>query len=119
MKNKTTAGLLAIFLGGIGAHKFYLGKNGLGLLYLVFVWTYIPAILGLVEGISYLSMSVEDFNKKYNNTKEGIEENETTKVAIQDTTEKRKQCPYCAELILGEAVKCKFCKSNLKIKKEN
>lgn len=27
MKNKTTAGLLALFLGGIGVHKFYLGKS--------------------------------------------------------------------------------------------
>ena len=33
-KNKTTALLLCIFLGGIGAHRFYVGKGGTGILYL-------------------------------------------------------------------------------------
>lgn len=56
-KSKMTAGLLGIFLGGFGAHKFYLGKTGMGILYLVFCWTYIPGILGLIEGIMYLSKS--------------------------------------------------------------
>jgi TM2 domain-containing membrane protein YozV len=64
-KSKTTAGILAILLGGIGAHKFYLGKVGLGILYLVFCWTYIPAILGLIEGIIYLTSSDEKFYYKY------------------------------------------------------
>ncbi|MEZ4462632.1 MAG: TM2 domain-containing protein [bacterium] len=36
MKDKTTAFLLAWFLGGFGIHKFYLGENGAGLLYLLF-----------------------------------------------------------------------------------
>lgn len=64
-KNKTTAGLLAIFLGGIGVHKFYLGKTGLGFLYLVFFWTFIPALIAFVEGIIYLTMKEEDFKNKY------------------------------------------------------
>ena len=64
-KSKTTAGLLAIFLGGLGIHKFYLGKNGKGILYLVFCWTYIPALIGLVEGIIYLTSSDENFYNKY------------------------------------------------------
>lgn len=34
-KNKTTAGLLAIFLGGLGIHKFYLGFTGPGLVFLL------------------------------------------------------------------------------------
>ena len=33
-KSKTTALLLCLFLGGVGAHKFYVGKAGAGLLYL-------------------------------------------------------------------------------------
>ncbi len=33
-KSKTTALLLCIFLGGIGAHRFYVGKVGTGILYL-------------------------------------------------------------------------------------
>lgn len=64
-KNKTTAGLLAIFLGGIGIHKFYLGKTGLGVVYLLFCWTYIPTVLGLIEGIIYFTKSDAEFHKSY------------------------------------------------------
>ena len=64
-KNRTTAGILAILLGGIGAHKFYLGNTGMGILYLCFVWTFIPAIVGLIEGIIYLTKSDEEFEAKY------------------------------------------------------
>lgn len=53
-KNKTVAALLAIFLGGFGIHKFYLQKTGTGLLYLLFFWTFIPAIIGFIEGIILL-----------------------------------------------------------------
>ena len=66
-KNKVVAGLLGIFLGGFGAHKFYLGKVGMGFLYLVFTWTGIPWIIGFIEGIMYLSMKEEKFAEKYGN----------------------------------------------------
>lgn len=48
-KNPTTAVVLALFLGGLGIHKFYLGQTGLGILYLVFCWTYIPGVVGFIE----------------------------------------------------------------------
>ncbi len=64
-KSKVAAGLLAIFLGGIGVHKFYLGRVGAGIAYLLFCWTCIPAIIALVEGIIYLASSDEDFYYKY------------------------------------------------------
>lgn len=66
MKSKTTAGILGILLGCFGAHKFYLGKTGMGILYLVFSWTGIPGIIGFIEGIKYLVMSEDEFNAKYN-----------------------------------------------------
>ena len=59
------AALLALFLGGLGIHKFYLGKGGMGVLYLVFFWTIIPAIVGFIEGILLLLMSDEQFAAKY------------------------------------------------------
>ncbi len=43
-KNKWIALLLAFFIGGIGAHKFYEGKTGLGITYLVIT------IVGLLTG---------------------------------------------------------------------
>lgn len=48
-KTPTTGVLLALFLGGVGAHHFYLGRTGLGILYAVFVWTLIPGIVALIE----------------------------------------------------------------------
>lgn len=64
-KNKIVAGLLGIFLGGIGIHKFYLGRIGMGILYLLLSWTMIPSIIGFVEGIIYLAMREEEFHMKY------------------------------------------------------
>ncbi len=49
--NKIAYGLLGILLGCIGAHKFYAGKIGVGIVFLLFSWTAIPAIIGLIEGI--------------------------------------------------------------------
>ncbi|OIK10208.1 TM2 domain-containing protein [Bacillus sp. MUM 13] len=66
MKNKVAAGVLGILLGNFGVHKFYLGKIGMGILYLVFCWTGIPGIIGLIEGIIYLCKSDEEFNAQYN-----------------------------------------------------
>lgn len=64
-KSKVAAGVLALLLGGIGIHKFYLGRAGQGILYILFCWTFIPAIIALVEGIVYLCSSDEAFAAKY------------------------------------------------------
>ena len=66
-KSKVAAALLALFLGGFGVHKFYLGQVGLGILYLVFCWTFIPAIIAFIEFIILLTMSDDAFNQKYGN----------------------------------------------------
>jgi TM2 domain-containing membrane protein YozV len=66
MKSKSTAGMLALFLGGLGAHKFYLDRPVQGLCYLVFCWTFIPACIALIEAIIYFTMSDAAFNAKYN-----------------------------------------------------
>lgn len=48
-KDEVVGVLLALFLGCFGIHHFYLRRNGLGILYLLFFWTGITAILGLIE----------------------------------------------------------------------
>ena len=70
-QKKLTAGLLAIFLGGLGIHKFYLGMNTAGLIMLLvsvltcgIAWS-VMHIIGLVEGIMYLVKSDEDFYQTY------------------------------------------------------
>lgn len=64
-RNRVTAGLLAIFLGGFGAHKFYLGRPE-AWLYLAFFWTYIPTVIGIIEGIMYFATTDEAFDKTFN-----------------------------------------------------
>lgn len=66
-KSKTTAGVLGILLGMFGAHKFYLGQTGIGIAYLLFCWTFIPGLLGFVEGILMLVKSDDEFQRRYGN----------------------------------------------------
>ncbi len=63
-KSKTTAGILALLLGGCGAQFFYLGAWGWGLVCVIFLWTYIPAIIGIVLGIRYLSITDKEFEHR-------------------------------------------------------
>ena len=85
-QKKLVAGLLGIFLGSLGVHKFYLGNNGPGLIMLgctlggwilgiigsfiivgaiFFVVPWVMGILGLIEGILYLTKSDADFQRDY------------------------------------------------------
>lgn len=50
-KDKVVFVLLALLLGGLGIHRFYLGDVLLGIVYLLFCWTFIPSIIALVEAI--------------------------------------------------------------------
>lgn len=49
MTNKGTYIALCLFLGGIGAHKFYANKWFQGLLYVAFCWTGVPVIISLID----------------------------------------------------------------------
>ena len=63
--SRVAAALLGIFLGTFGVHKFYLGKIAQGVLYLIFFWTFIPSIVGFIEGIWYLTMSDVEFQARF------------------------------------------------------
>jgi TM2 domain-containing membrane protein YozV len=60
-KSKITAGILALLVGGLGIHKFYLNKAGLGIVYILFCWTFVPTIIAFIEGIIYLTQSDQAF----------------------------------------------------------
>jgi TM2 domain-containing membrane protein YozV len=64
-KSKVVAGVLALFLGGIGVHRFYLGQWW-GIFYLLFCWTLIPSIVAFVEAIVFFVTDDADWNAKYN-----------------------------------------------------
>lgn len=87
-KNKVVAGLLGIACGGIGLHRFYMGQNKAGLVYvgafcgisliysaltiisagigsLFFPILFIPHLVGVIDGIMYFVASDEEFKQKY------------------------------------------------------
>jgi len=64
-KSRGLAVLLALLFGGIGIHHFYLENPGRGFLYMIFFWTFIPAILAFIDAIVLIFMSNEDFHQKY------------------------------------------------------
>lgn len=66
MKDKNTAAVLAFFFGGVGAHKFYLGQTGAGIVYLAFAWTLIPLFISFVEFIILALMDRDEFNRRFN-----------------------------------------------------
>ncbi len=66
MKTRTGAIIWCFFFGGIGAHKFYLGQSGLGIIYLLFCWTFIPTFVAFIEFVMLLVMSDAEFDRKFN-----------------------------------------------------
>ena len=52
--DRVVAAILAIFLGDFGIHHFYTGDTKHGIWHLVFFWTGIPGLIGLIEGIIWL-----------------------------------------------------------------
>ena len=62
---KVTAGILAILLGGLGVHKFYLGYTTPGIIQLLLGCCGVGGIIGLIEGIMYLTKSDEEFDNTY------------------------------------------------------
>mgnify|MGYP003485097087 CR=1 FL=1 len=69
---KILAGVLAIVLGGLGVHKFILGYTQEGIIQLILSFACgIGAIIGVVEGIIYLTKTDEDFYQTYQVGKKG------------------------------------------------
>jgi len=72
-KDKTVAGILGILLGAFGAHKFYLGYTAQAIIMLVIslagaciaVGPLIVGLIGLIEGIIYLTKTDEVFQDTY------------------------------------------------------
>ena len=78
-KDKLVAGLLAIFLGGLGIHKFYLGYTNPGIWmlimgtvgWLLILPPFVVAIIALIEGIIYLTKSDQEFYEIYELNQKG------------------------------------------------
>jgi TM2 domain-containing membrane protein YozV len=67
------AGILGILLGGLGIHRFYLGDTTGGIIRLVIsIFTCgAGSLIGLIEGIIYLTKSDDEFQRVYIEDKKG------------------------------------------------
>ncbi|WP_151779578.1 NINE protein [Acinetobacter bereziniae] len=63
-KSKVALILLTLVGGGLGAHKFYVGSWGWGIVYLLLCLLYIPLILSFIEFIRYCFLSEQEINEK-------------------------------------------------------
>jgi TM2 domain-containing membrane protein YozV len=66
-EKKIPAGILGILLGGLGIHRFYLddAKGGLLRILITVITCGLGGIIGLIEGIIYLTKSDEEFVQLY------------------------------------------------------
>ncbi len=62
---RVLCGVLAILLGTFGVHKFVLGQTTAGIIMLLLSCTTISGIIGLVEGIIYLTKTDAEFIQTY------------------------------------------------------
>lgn len=68
---KIAAGICGILLGSLGVHKFILGYTTSGLIMLLItlltcgIGAFVPWVIGLIEGIIYLTKSDEEFVRTY------------------------------------------------------
>ncbi|WP_094560801.1 TM2 domain-containing protein [Synechococcus sp. 8F6] len=68
---KLAAGLTGIFLGAFGVHKFVLGYNKPAIIMLVVslltcgVGYFVFQVIGIIEGIIYLTKSNDEFRAEY------------------------------------------------------
>ena len=71
-EKKIAAGIFAILLGWLGVHKFYLGYTKEGIIQLLLgVFCLVGGIIGLIEGIIYLTKTDEEFVRIYVQGKKG------------------------------------------------
>ena len=66
LRQRSVAVLLAHFLGGFGAHKFYLGQPWQGMMYILFCWTLVPVMIGYIDFLRLAIMSDAAFSARYN-----------------------------------------------------
>ena len=103
-KDEVIGVLLAIFLGGLGIHHFYLRRDGLGILYLVFSWTGIPMVIAWIE-----AFSMPGRVRHYNAAQAIYISTHILGASPGSTATAAPHCNACGNLVDPTAVFCNHC----------
>jgi TM2 domain-containing membrane protein YozV len=106
-KDEVVGVLLALFLGGIGIHHFYLRRNTAGIVYLLLSWTGIPMVIAWVECL-FMPGRVRQYNAAQaiyiSNQILGTAGPYASPAALAVT-----HCPACNSPVESAAVYCPHC----------
>ncbi|HEX8711589.1 MAG TPA: NINE protein [Terracidiphilus sp.] len=108
-KDPAVGVLLAVFLGSFGAHRFYLGQNGIAILYILFCWTLIPHLIALIEAF-FMPGRVRRWN---DNMAAEVANRARALYASAGTAQPQSGatvfCTHCGKPIAGGAQFCSAC----------
>jgi TM2 domain-containing membrane protein YozV len=111
-KDEVVGVILALFLGGIGIHHFYLRRNTAGIIYLLFSWTGIPMVISWVECF-FMPNRVRQYNVAqaiYISSRIlGTTAPQATASPTAATTLAVTHCPACNNPVESAAVYCTHC----------
>ena len=107
-KSEVAGVLLAVFLGGIGIHHFYLGRTGLGVLYLVFGVTGIPWLIALVEAF-FMPGRVRRYNAELSNYLAAVITGQAVAAGVGTLPAPTVYCPACGASTHGGLHFCGRC----------
>jgi len=77
-KSRGVAGLLALFLGSLGVHYFYIDKSTAGVLFLLATLLtcgalgVVTGIVSIIQGVLFFTSTQEEFERKWVNTPNNI-----------------------------------------------
>jgi TM2 domain-containing membrane protein YozV len=99
-KDEALGVLLAIFLGGFGIHHFYLHRDGLGILYLLFSWTGIPTILAWIDAF-FMPGRVRRYN--------AVQAASISAQIFATSSRSASRCSACGHFTYPTAMFCNHC----------
>jgi TM2 domain-containing membrane protein YozV len=114
-KDSAVGVLLAVFLGSFGAHRFYLGENGIAIIYILFCWTLIPHLIALVEAF-FMPGRVRRWNDQMAaEVANRVRMINTAEPAAQPTSGAMVYCTKCGKPLPASTQFCASCGSTTSV----